>query len=107
MFKWLKNLFKKREVVYCKDCRWCEPAMDQKDRTDVDNPIWLGAACKSPNNVETKEEDTKLILVADGELKKETKIEPIFNFCFSLRNTVVFDICGPKGKWFEPKEEKK
>jgi len=106
MFKWLKKIFKKREVVYCKDCRWCKPAMGQKSRIDVNNPIWRYAECKSPKNkekIKSTREYKELILVADGDLKEDIKYRPIWVFCSTLRR---FD-CGKKGKWFEAKKEEK
>jgi len=99
MFKWILKLFKKREVVYCKDCRWCFPAYEQEGRKDIDNPIWYFAKCLSPHHFnKAKKEYHDLILVADGELKAvETGKEQ--EYCMLSRKYM----CGSRGRWFESK----
>ena len=106
MFKWL-NKFRKQETVYCKDCKWCKPAMEFVHRTDIDYPIWYWAKCLSPKNVKVEKyrKNKDLILVANEEIKLTRKLECRCKYCFILRNSTMPDVCGPKGKWFEPKEE--
>jgi len=109
MIKWLINLFKKKEVLFCKECRWCVTGKPGNGITD--NPKWAFAKCISPSNFEKPEklEDHHLFLVGDGdlnlsELELELELEPKrkSKYCEYARAYSYY--CGKKGRWFEQKK---
>jgi len=100
MFQWVKNLFKDKETVFCKDCRWCIPRSDLQSTPHDQNPKWEFAKCESPLNFEEEKklEDHKLYLVGDGDLDI-AEPKRIVKYCEFARSSHA---CGKKGRWFEP-----
>jgi len=107
MFKWLKNLFKNKEIIFCKDCRWCIPSTNTPTPLEL-NPKWEYAKCNSPLNLKKEKLEThklythKLYLVGDGELNRPKRKR--ITYCSILRDIsgIYGGGCGKKGRWFEP-----
>ena len=76
----------------CKDCKWCELDIRTNKRLDC-------SKCLSPNNFDEK--ITYSLIFGKNEVKRTVRWE----YCDTQRDTVLDNICGPNGKWFEPKGE--
>lgn len=82
MLTYFKNLFKKKEPKYCVDCKW------------IKKETIVLQVCGNPNVIWNK-----IDLVYGKTTKNLT--------CLGARsfhlNNHIFNTCGPKAKYFEPK----